>query len=100
MNWFETNHCKCKGHCKKCRDKEGGRVWRTGIASHYEVDEVDFECPNGKKWLSKKEIKANKEVAAKPKKKKSGCKGCRERRKAFKELIEKQKEELKKAQKY
>ena len=48
--WTETVHCRSKRHCRKCRDKEGGRRWRLIIAEDFDIPRVDFECPFGGEW--------------------------------------------------
>lgn len=49
-----TNHCKAKVHCKTCRNREGGRPWRTSLKKMFQLpdDNVDFECPWGEQWNS------------------------------------------------
>ena len=77
-NFFESIHCKSKAHCKTCRNLNGGQKWR--IAVNGEVN-PDFECPYGKKWLSKQKSKVKSKVKSK------GCGGCSGKKNKFKELL-------------
>jgi hypothetical protein len=48
-----SNHCKSEAHCATCRDLEGdGRRWRKNLTKYFLLpdDNIDFECPYGKKW--------------------------------------------------
>jgi hypothetical protein len=52
-NFFDTTACTSRGHCLKCRDKEGGRRWRQSLAKAFETPEdPDFECPHGVVWFA------------------------------------------------
>ena len=48
----ETRHCRSGGHCRTCRDLEGGRAWRQSLAARFELPPgaPDFACPHGKAW--------------------------------------------------
>lgn len=50
MKFTDTPICAGRCYCKICRDKHGGRKWRTKLARIAEIDRVDFECPHGKNW--------------------------------------------------
>jgi len=50
MEFTKTPHCQTEMHCGTCRNLEGGRAWRQGIAAHFSVPEVDWPCPKGHKW--------------------------------------------------
>jgi len=45
-----TGHCKSHAHCHRCRDRNGGRVWREKLQGSFTIDEVDFVCPEGRVW--------------------------------------------------
>lgn len=47
-----TQHCKTQVHCKTCRAKEGGRVWRKKLMEDFALpnNNVDFVCPYGQEW--------------------------------------------------
>jgi len=63
-NFFTSFHCTSQAHCGTCRwQSEEGRKWRDSIARHYDVPEIDFECPHGKPWT--KELKQAKIKGAK-----------------------------------
>ena len=44
--------CARRLHCEMCRDREGGREWRTSLGQYFEVPEgaPDFDCPRGLAW--------------------------------------------------
>ena len=47
----KTPHCRrAEMRCGTCRDLEGGRAWRQGIAKRFEVEGVDWPCPKGHEW--------------------------------------------------
>ena len=50
-NFFETQHCKTRAHCKTCRDKVGGHLWRQNRVTEYEIPtDPDFDCIRGLPW--------------------------------------------------
>jgi len=49
-DWVETGHCRSGVHCRRCRDREGGRAWRERMARAFAVSSLDWPCPNGKAW--------------------------------------------------
>lgn len=51
-NFVDTEHCLSKAHCTTCRDLVGGYQWRNSLKSLFVLpnDQIDFECPYGKKW--------------------------------------------------
>jgi len=72
-DFFKSNHCKIQAHCTRCRAFELGIKFRTSLMANYnDMNEVNFECPYGKKWDT---------ITQKPKIKKKnikygGCHGC------------------------
>jgi hypothetical protein len=44
--------CESGAHCRTCRDRDGGRKWRAGLAVAYAVppDAPDFACPADLPW--------------------------------------------------
>ena len=50
VEFIKTPHCLREAHCGTCRDLEGGRTWRQGIAKRFEVEGVDWPCPKGHEW--------------------------------------------------
>jgi len=46
--FVDTIHCRSRVHCATCRNLEGGRSWRAGLATAFALPSgvVDFECPN------------------------------------------------------
>ena len=53
MSFYTTIHCTSKAHCRKCRDKNGGRKWREQVAKMCGgPNDADFACPNGYAWGS------------------------------------------------
>jgi len=53
MKFFDSTHCSSGSHCKKCRDKDGGRKFRKSLRVVFEdIDTDDFECPAGKEWAT------------------------------------------------
>lgn len=49
-------HCKTptQQFCASCRDREGGKLFRSGVLDRQGLDdvEVDFDCPLGKPWAT------------------------------------------------
>jgi len=47
-----TGHGRSGSHCRLCRQREGGRGWRSGLASRFAIPAggPDFECPRGRPW--------------------------------------------------
>ena len=45
-----TPHCRREAHCERCRNLEGGLIWRKGIAERFAVESVDWPCPKGHPW--------------------------------------------------
>ena len=52
MKFFISKHCTSRGHCERCRDKDGGRAWRSKLRkSCADIKTDDFECPAGVEWI-------------------------------------------------
>lgn len=47
-----SNLCENVGHCRTCRDREGGGAWRVSLGKVFGLPTgaPDFECPRGKPW--------------------------------------------------
>lgn len=61
-----TIHCTSGVHCGTCRNREGGRGWRTRLAAYFDRPPGgdDFECPHGKAWGYQQPPKERKRVEA------------------------------------
>ncbi len=72
--FFETEACTSGTHCSTCRDREGGRSFRIGLARAFVLpdDAPEFECPHGKKW-EETEFKPIETVTIPETKKPCGC---------------------------
>lgn len=48
----ESYTCRSRLHCLSCRDRCGGRDWRSSLAAGFElpVGAPDFACPHGLPW--------------------------------------------------
>lgn len=51
-NFTGSSACQSRAHCGACRDREGGRTWREGLAAAFVLpaDAPDFACPHGVAW--------------------------------------------------
>ena len=51
-DFSETDRCLSGVYCRRCRDLEHGRGWRTRIATRFAIPggDVDWPCPHGKPW--------------------------------------------------
>ena len=58
MNYADTEACQSGGHCRLCRQREGGRKFRLAVVQDFEVPggEADFECPHGIPWDTDVEV--------------------------------------------
>jgi hypothetical protein len=65
-----TAHCTSRLHCRVCRNKEGGRIWRQSLAKNFTLPDnnIDFECPYGLQWNAQ---------PPKPEKPPEDCPDCR-----------------------
>jgi len=92
VDFIQTPHCRREVHCGRCRDLEGGRAWRQGIAKRFTVESVDWPCPRGYDWgyegrsrglgdTVAKVIKAVTFGRVKP------CGGCKKRQAALNRLV-------------
>lgn len=54
MKFGETATCRSGQQCSICRHKQQGYFWRRMIARVYEVEGLDFPCPQGKPWIDSK----------------------------------------------
>jgi hypothetical protein len=54
MKFAETSTCRSGQQCEICRHKQQGYFWRRMIARVYEVEGLDFVCPQGKPWIDNK----------------------------------------------
>lgn len=56
----ESEHCTSGIHCGrgKCRDVDDGRRWRQQLKTAFLLpgNDVDFECPHGKSWLTDSDL--------------------------------------------
>jgi len=53
--FYNTLHCLSQTHCGACRwQSDEGRQWRESIAKNFKVEQIDFECPQGKPWTKTK----------------------------------------------
>lgn len=44
-NWFNSQHCSSRAHCKNCRLSADFRIWaKDNFAG---IDKIDFDCPFG-----------------------------------------------------
>lgn len=78
LDVFKTKvACTSGVHCGTCRDREGGRYWRSRTVE----GEADFECPHGKPWNGPKLLGDHVETVLKKigVKAKPGC-GCKKRK--------------------
>lgn len=50
VEFTKTPYCRREAHCGTCRNLEGGRAWRQGIAEQFAVLSVDWPCPRGHPW--------------------------------------------------
>lgn len=48
----ESKACTSNRHCRTCRDRDGGRAFRAGLAAAFTLppDAPDFACPVDKPW--------------------------------------------------
>ena len=92
VDFAETPHCRREAHCRTCRDREGGRKWREGIAKRYAVEGVDWECPLGHPWGYEGRSRGLGDTVAKVIKavtfgRLRPCGGCRKRRSWLNKVI-------------
>ena len=49
--WIETFHCKKHTHCGTCRlTNQAGEKWRGEIAKVFDVEQLNWECPEKIEW--------------------------------------------------
>ena len=66
VDFIQTPHCLREAHCGTCRDLEGGRAWRQGLAKRFKVEGVDWPCPRGYDWGHKPQPREPKAVKPEP----------------------------------
>jgi len=88
QKFTEADACKAQVHCQTCRNPgEDGQRWRNSLRVAFNIPEINFTCPHGKKWkgkLSRIVVPNNKiitpnidaQIAIAAKNQKKGCKGC------------------------
>jgi hypothetical protein len=63
MNFYTSLHCTSRAHCNTCRDLKDGAKFREQLKEiSSDLSTVDFECPIGKKWGERIEIRTNPDV--------------------------------------
>jgi len=88
MRFFESQHCQSRQHCATCRNYYDGKAFRASILKTFEdITEQDFFCPFGQVWNVHRELVEPSEPS-KAIKKRRPCKGCRKRRKDFRERLQ------------
>lgn len=50
--FIDTWHCRSHAHCRVCRDRDGGRLWRVMMAQRFAApgNLLDWDCPEGLSW--------------------------------------------------
>ena len=81
MKFIVTPYCLAEAFCGTCRNLEGGRAWREGIAKRFKVESEDWPCPRGYDWGHKpqpREPKATKPEPAFVVERRAACLACDE----------------------
>lgn len=83
-NFTDTIHCLGRRHCNNCRNLEEGHNWRRNLLKLYVLpnNNVDFECPYGKKWGEVTEVPEHLAPLS-PATKDASCIPCGKRNKAL-----------------
>jgi hypothetical protein len=49
-SFFDTFDCRSGSHCRTCRNREGGVVFRENIATYFKLPLANWDCPHGRPW--------------------------------------------------
>lgn len=88
-NFVDTPHCLLRKHCSTCRNFDGGRGFRQSLFKLFVLpnDDVDFECPYGKKFhdgkaadMDRPAMRAATNTAVDPVPDPAGCSPCARKR--------------------